>query len=89
MNIYNNNNLVDIRRRRNSSKDKKTAQNAFRRLSSSKQTYLGNIKQYSPNIENDNLYTNIDFNIIIDKAKTNCCEGCFGYQQISQVCNIF
>ena len=89
LNIYNNNNLVDIRRRKNSLKDKKTAQNAFRRLSSSKQTYLGNIKQYSPNIENDNLYTNIDFNIIIDKAKTNCCEGCFEYQQISQVCNIF
>ena len=89
LNIYNNNNLEDIRRRGNSLKDKKTAQNAFRRLSSSKQTYFGNIKQYSPNIENYDNNTNIDFNIIIDKARTNCCEGCFEYQQISQVCNIF
>lgn len=51
---------------------------------------VNNNKRYSQNIENfDNNNTNIDFNIIIDKAKTNCCENCFEYDQISRVCSIF
>ena len=55
-----------------------------------KQINEGNKKRYSQNFENyDNNNTNIDFNIIIDKAKTNCCENCFDYEQISQVCSIF
>ena len=64
--------------------------NIYHKNSSIKHTYPGNHKRYSHNIENfENNNTNIDFNIIIDKAKTNCCESCFEYDHISRVCCIF
>jgi len=68
----------------------KSKQNIYHKNNSIKQTYPGNNKRNSNNIENfDNNNTNIDFNIIIDKAKTNCCENCLEYDQISRVCCIF
>ena len=68
----------------------KSKQNFFKKNSSIKQTYPGNNKRYSQNIENfENNNTNIDFNIIIDKPNNNCCENCFEYDQISRVCSIF
>jgi hypothetical protein len=68
----------------------KSKQNLYRKNNTIKQINEGNKKRYSQNFENyDNNNTNIDFNIIIDKAKTNCCENCFDYEQISQVCSIF
>ena len=67
----------------------KTKQNFSKKNTTIKNINAGN-KRYSHNIENfENNNTNIDFNIIIDKAKTNCCETCFEYDQISQVCSIF
>ena len=64
--------------------------NIYHKNSSIKHTYPGNHKRYSHNIENfENNNTNIDFNIIIDKAKTNCCESCFEYEHLSKVCCIF
>ena len=64
--------------------------NIYHKNSSIKHTYPGNHKRYSHNIENfENNNTNIDFNIIIDKAKTNCCESCFEYDHLSKVCCIF
>lgn len=68
----------------------KSKQNFFKKNSSIKQTYPGNNKRYSQNIENfENNNTNIDFNIIIDKPNNNCCENCFEYDQMSRVCSIF
>ena len=68
----------------------KSKQNFLKKNSSIKQTYPGNNKRYSQNIENfENNNTNIDFNIIIDKPNNNCCENCFEYDQISRVCSIF
>ena len=68
----------------------KSKQILYRKNNTIKQINEGNKKRYSQNFENyDNNNTNIDFNIIIDKAKTNCCENCFDYEQISQVCSIF
>ena len=67
----------------------KTKQNLYKKNTTIKNINAGN-KRYSHNIENfENNNTNIDFNIIIDKAKTNCCETCFEYDQLSQVCSIF
>ena len=67
----------------------KSKQILYKKNSTIKQTNVGN-KRYSHNIENfENNNTNIDFNIIIDKTKTNCCETCFEYDQLSQVCSIF
>ena len=67
----------------------KTKQNLYKKNTTLKNINAGN-KRYSHNIENfENNNTNIDFNIIIDKAKTNCCETCFEYDQLSQVCSIF
>lgn len=70
----------------------KSKQNIYQKHNSNsiKHTYPGNNKRNSNNFENfDNNNTNIDFNIIIDKAKTNCCEHCLEYDQISRVCSIF
>ena len=67
----------------------KTKQNLSKKNTNIKNINTGN-KRYTHNIENfENNNTNIDFNIIIDKAKTNCCETCFEYDQLSQVCSIF
>ena len=91
LNKYHINNFEEINNGKNIHLNNiKTKQNLYRKHNSTKQAYFGNIKQYSPVIENfENNNTNIDFNIIIDKAKTNCCEGCFEYEQVSQVCTIF
>ena len=68
----------------------KSKHNLYRKNNTIKQINEGNKKRFSQNYENyDNNNTNIDFNIIIDKTKTNCCENCFDYDQISQVCSIF
>ena len=64
--------------------------NLKRKNNTSKGIYYGNEKQLiqkGDSTETNN--TNIDFNIIIDKKKSNCCENCFDYQPISQVCIIF
>ena len=64
--------------------------NLKRKNNTSKGIYYGNAKQLiqkGDSTETNN--TNIDFNIIIDKKKSNCCENCFDYQPISQVCIIF
>ena len=67
----------------------KTKQKLSKKNTNIKNINTGN-KRYTHNIENfENNNTNIDFNIIIDKAKTNCCETCFEYDQLSQVCSIF
>ena len=67
----------------------KTKQNLSKKNTNIKNINTGN-KRYTHNIENfENNNTNIDFNIIIDKTKTNCCETCFEYDQLSQVCSIF
>ena len=67
----------------------KTKLNLSKKNTNIKNINTGN-KRYTHNIENfENNNTNIDFNIIIDKAKTNCCETCFEYDQLSQVCSIF
>ena len=67
----------------------KTKQNLSKKNTNIKNINTGN-KRYTHNIENfENNNTIIDFNIIIDKAKTNCCETCFEYDQLSQVCSIF
>ena len=67
----------------------KSKKNLYNKNNTLKNINAGN-KRYSHNIENfENNNTNIDFNIIIDKAKTNCCETCFEYDQFSQVCSIF
>ena len=55
-----------------------------------KEVYYGNARQYIQNMEgNDTNNTNIDFNIVIDKQKSNCCDNCIDYQQATQVCFIF
>ena len=55
-----------------------------------KAVYYGNARQYIQNVEgNDTNNTNIDFNIVIDKQKSNCCDNCIDYQQATQVCFIF
>ena len=42
-----------------------------------KAVYYGNARQYIQNVEgNDTNNTNIDFNIVIDKQKSNCCDNC-------------
>ena len=53
-------------------------------------TYYGNTRQIIQNPDgNETNNTNVDFNIIIDKAKSSCCDNCFDYQQTSQVCVIY
>jgi SWI/SNF-related matrix-associated actin-dependent regulator of chromatin subfamily A protein 2/4 len=55
-----------------------------------KAVYYGNARQYIQNVEgNETNNTNIDFNIVIDKQKSNCCDNCIDYQQATQVCFIF
>ena len=64
--------------------------NANKRNKNSKGIYYGNSRQTIQNNDfNDTNNTNADFNIIIDKTKSNCCEKCFDYQQVSQVCTIY
>ena len=64
--------------------------NNKRNCTNPKVVYYGNSRQYIQNVEgNETNNTNIDFNIIIDKKKSNCCENCIDYQQITQVCCIF
>ena len=68
----------------------KQSLNNKRNCKNPKVVYYGNARQYIQNLErNETNNTNIDFNIIIDKQKSNCCENCFDYQQITQVCFIF
>ena len=79
---YNNNIIKKIRA--------KKIGNGFRKVSNPKTTYFGNGKQYIQNIEgNETKNTNIDFNIIIDKTKSKCCDNCFDIEQTTQVCSIF
>jgi hypothetical protein len=86
----NNNKTENLSSENNNFYRVKSKQNIYHKNNSIKQTYPGNNKRNSNNIENfDNNNTNIDFNIIIDKAKTNCCEHCLEYDQISRVCSIF
>ena len=55
-----------------------------------KAVYYGNARQYIQNVEgNETNNTNIDFNIVIDKQKSNCCDNCSDYQQATQICFIF
>jgi len=83
-------NIEDYDSENNAFHSLKHKNNIYHKNSSIKHTYPGNHKRYSHNIENfENNNTNIDFNIIIDKAKTNCCESCFEYDHISRVCCIF
>ena len=64
--------------------------NNKRNYTNPKAIYYGNARQYIQTVEaNDTNNTNIDFNIIIDKQKSNCCENCIDYQQVTQVCFIF
>ena len=64
--------------------------NYKRNCKNPKAVYYGNARQYIQNVEgNDTNNTNIDFNIVIDKQKSNCCESCIDYQQATQVCFIF
>ena len=68
----------------------KQSLNNKRNCKNHKVIYYGNARQYIQNLEgNETKNTNIDFNIIIDKQKSNCCENCIDYQQITQVCFIF
>jgi hypothetical protein len=88
----NNNKNEDFSSENNYFHKVKSKQNIYQKHNSNsiKHTYPGNNKRNSNNFENfDNNNTNIDFNIIIDKAKTNCCEHCLEYDQISRVCSIF
>lgn len=60
------------------------------RKNNSKGTYYGNSKQTILNPDgNETFNTNVDFTIIIDKAKSNCCDNCFDYRRTSQACLIF
>ena len=64
--------------------------NLIRKINNTSGTYYGNARQVIQNGDgNDTNNTNVDFNIIIDKKKSNCCESCFDYQPVSQVCCIF
>ena len=48
-----------------------------------------NTRQNNHNQENNIKRDTNDFNIIIDKTKTKCCDSCINYEQVSQVCEIF
>ena len=64
--------------------------NLNRIMNNSKRIYYGNAKQVIQNGEgNETNNTNVDFNIIIDKKKSNCCESCFDYPPVSQACCIY
>ena len=76
---YNNGNLKRLNVKKNMSIN--------RRINNTKRTCITNGKQNTL-IADGNETNNTDFNIIIDKAKSNCCESCFEYHQ-SQFCNIF
>ena len=55
-----------------------------------KAVYYGNARQYIQNVEgNETNNTNIDFNIVIDKQKSNCCDNWSDYHQATQICFIF
>ena len=64
--------------------------NLNRKANNSKGIYYGNSKQVIQNGDgNETNNTNVDFNIIIDKKKSNCCESCFDCQTVSQACCIY
>ena len=64
--------------------------NLNRIINNSKGIYYGNAKQVIQNGEgNETNNTNSDFNIIIDKKKSSCCESCFDYPPVTQVCCIY
>jgi len=82
-NSNNNNNIIKKIKVKQSLNNKRYTKNP-------KAVYYGNARQYIQNVEgNDTNNTNIDFNIVIDKQKSNCCENCIDYQQATQVCFIF
>ena len=82
-NNNNNNNIIKKIKVKQSLNNKRYTKNP-------KAVYYGNARQYIQNVEgNDTNNTNIDFNIVIDKQKSNCCENCIDYQQATQVCFIF
>ena len=82
-NINNTNNIIKKIKAKQNLNNKRNFENP-------KIIYYGNARQYIQNMErNDTNNTNIDFNIIIDKQKSNCCENCIDYQQVTQVCFIF
>ena len=86
----NNNQAEDFDSEKNYFHTIKSKYNIYHKNNSKNHIYPGNNKRNSHNIENfENNNTNIDFNIIIDKAKTNCCENCFEYEHLSRVCSIF
>ena len=87
-----NNTIINKNMYRNSNKelDTKINSNINKKNNNSKGTYYGNSKQALQNKDvNETYITNVGFNIIIDKTKTNCCENCFDIQQGSQVCSIY
>ena len=52
--------------------------------------YFGNAKQFVPVGEgNETNNTNSDFNIIIDRNRSNCCDKCLDYHPMTQMCLIF
>ena len=58
-----------------------------KKINNSKRTFLTNGKQ-NTQIGDGNETYNTDFNIIIDKTKSNCCENCFECHK-TQFCHIF
>ena len=58
-----------------------------KKINNSKRTFLTNGKQ-NTQIGDGNETYNTEFNIIIDKTKSNCCENCFECHQ-TQFCHIF
>ena len=70
--------------------DVKSNSNIKKKNNNSKGTYYGNSRQVFQNKDiNETNITNVGFNIIIDKTKSNCCETCFDIQHVSQVCSIY
>ena len=87
INNINNNNIKNITKKINAKRN----YNLNRKNNSSKGTYFGNAKQVIQNGDgNETNNTNIDFNIIIEKKKSNCCENCLDYYHpVTQLCCIF
>ena len=86
-NNVNNNNIKNITKKINAKRNF----NLNRKNNSSKGTYFGNAKQVIQNGDgNETNNTNIDFNIIIEKKKSNCCDNCLDYYHpVTQLCCIF
>ena len=86
-NNVNNNNIKNITKKINAKRN----YNLNRKNNSSKGTYFGNAKQVIQNGDgNETNNTNIDFNIIIEKKKSNCCDNCLDYYHpVTQLCCIF